>query len=101
MPVSLRDIDKTLKELLKPEDFVDFCPNGIQIEGKDEIERIVTGVTASRALVQAAIRDKADHILVHHGYFCKGEDKALHGLQKSRSQLCIRNDSSLYACHLP
>jgi putative NIF3 family GTP cyclohydrolase 1 type 2 len=52
MPVSLRDIDKTLKELLKPEDFVDFCPNGIQIEGKDEIERIVTGVTASRALVE-------------------------------------------------
>ena len=77
MPVSLRDIDKTLKELLKPEDFVDFCPNGIQIEGKDEIERIVTGVTASRALVEAAIKDKADLILVHHGYFWKGEDLSL------------------------
>ena len=56
MPVSLRDLDKTLKELLKPEDFADFCPNGIQIEGKGEIERIVTGVTGCRALVEAAIK---------------------------------------------
>ena len=101
MPVSLRDIDKTLKELLKPEDFVDFCPNGIQIEGKDEIERIVTGVTASRALVEAAIKDKADLILVHHGYFWKGEDKAITGLKKARIQLLLRNDISLCAYHLP
>ena len=69
MPVTLKDIDKTLKELLKPDEFSDYCPNGIQIEGKDEIKKIVTGVTACRELIEAAIKEEADLILVHHGYF--------------------------------
>ncbi len=69
MPVRLKDIDETLRELLKTDEFSDYCPNGIQIEGKGEIKKIGTGVTACRALVEAAIKAKADLILVHHGYF--------------------------------
>ena len=101
MPVRLRDIDKTLRELLRPNEFSDYCPNGIQIEGKDEIKKIVTGVTACRALVEAAIKAKADLILVHHGYFWKGEEDTITGLKKARIQLLLRHDISLCAYHLP
>ena len=73
MPVRLKDIDKTLRELLRPDEFSDYCPNGIQIEGKDEIKKIVTGVTACRALVEAAIQAKADLILVHQIHFVRSQ----------------------------
>ena len=62
MPVRLKDIDTTLRKLLKPEEFDDYCPNGIQVEGKEKIQKIVTGVTASRALIEAAIVKEADLI---------------------------------------
>jgi len=101
MPVRLKDIDETLRELLKPDEFSDYCPNGIQIEGKDEIKKIVTGVTACRALVEAAIKEKADLILVHHGYFWRGEEPTITGLKKARIQLLLRHDISLCAYHLP
>ena len=87
MPVRLKDIDTTLRKLLKPEEFDDYCPNGIQVEGKGEIQKIVTGVTASRALIEAAIVKEADLILVHHGYFWKGEEVTITGLKKVRIQL--------------
>ena len=101
MPVRLKDIDTTLRKLLKPEEFEDYCPNGIQVEGKGEIQKIVTGVTASRALIEAAILKEADLILVHHGYFWKGEEVTITGLKKVRIQLLLSKDISLCAYHLP
>ena len=101
MPVRLKVIDETLRELLKPDEFSDYCPNGIQIEGKDEIKKIVTGVTACRELIEAAIKEEADLILVHHGYFWRGEEDTITGLKKARIQLLLRHDISLCAYHLP
>ena len=85
MPVPLKDIDTTLRKLLKPEEFDDYCPNGIQVEGKGEVKKVATGVSASRALIEAAIVDGADLILVHHGYFWKGEDETITGLRRRES----------------
>ena len=101
MPVPLKDIDTTLRKLLKPEEFDDYCPNGIQVEGKGEVKKVATGVTASRALIEAAIVDGADLILVHHGYFWKGEEETITGLKKARIQLLLSKDISLCAYHLP
>ena len=101
MPVRLKDIDTTLRKLLKPGEFDNYCPNGIQVEGKGEIRKIVTGVTASRALIEAAIVEEADLILVHHGYFWKGEEETITGLKKVRIQLLLSKDISLCAYHLP
>ena len=101
MPVRLKDIDTTLRKLLKPEEFDDYCPNGIQVEGKEKIQKIVTGVTASRALIEAAIVKEADLILVHHGYFWKGEEVTITGLKKVRIQLLLSKNISLFAYHLP
>ena len=101
MPVRLKDIDTTLRKLLKPEEFDDYCPNGIQVEGKGEIKKVVTGVTASRALIESAIVEEADLILVHHGYFWKGEEETITGLKKVRIQLLLSKNISLCAYHLP
>ena len=101
MPVKLKDIDESLRKLLKPDEFSDYCPNGIQIEGKDEIKKIISGVTACRSLIEAAIDKNADLILVHHGYFWKGEKETITGLKKARIQLLLRHDISLCAYHLP
>lgn len=78
-----------LTELLKPFQINDYCPNGLQVEGTDEIQKIVTGVTASQALIDAAIERGADAILVHHGYFWKGEDQCVTGMKKRRLQACL------------
>ncbi|MEJ6473533.1 Nif3-like dinuclear metal center hexameric protein [Pseudoalteromonas piscicida] len=90
-----------LTELLKPFQINDYCPNGLQVEGKDEIQKIVTGVTASQALIDAAIERGADAILVHHGYFWKGEDQCVTGMKKRRLQALLANDINLLAYHLP
>ena len=101
MPVNLKDLDETLKTLLKPELFNDYCPNGIQVEGKEVVGKIVTGVTASKALIEAAINENADLVLVHHGYFWKGENPSIIGLKKVRLKLLLENNISLCAYHLP
>ncbi len=72
-----REFNQLLNDILKPHTINDFCPNGLQIEGKNEIKTIITGVTASQALIDAAIEKNADAILVHHGYFWKGESNQL------------------------
>ncbi len=72
-----------LTELLKPFQISDYCPNGLQVEGKSEIKKVVTGVTASQALIDAAIERGADAILVHHGYFWKGERSDNHRHEKT------------------
>jgi dinuclear metal center YbgI/SA1388 family protein len=81
--------------------FRDYCPNGTQVEGRDRIGTLVTGVTASRALIEAAIDAKADAILVHHGYFWRGEDMRVVGPKHHRLKLLLTHDISLFAYHLP
>lgn len=90
-----------LAELLQTERVRDYCPNGLQVEGKQNITRIVTGVTASQALVDAAIEWDADAILVHHGYFWKNEAPEITGMKKKRLQALLANDINLFAYHLP
>lgn len=87
--------------LLQPERFKDYGPNGLQVEGKAAIRHIVSGVTASRALIEAAIADNADAIFVHHGLFWKGMDGRITGWMKERIRLLLAHDISLFAYHLP
>jgi dinuclear metal center YbgI/SA1388 family protein len=90
-----------LDGLLQPVKFRDYCPNGLQVEGRTEIRRILCGVTASQALLDLAIEREADAILVHHGYFWKGEDGRITGLRKKRLASLLNNDINLLAYHLP
>lgn len=87
--------------LLQPERFKDYGPNGLQVEGKGQIRRIVSGVTASRALIEAAVEARADAIFVHHGLFWRGQDGRVTGWLKQRLALLLRHDVNLFAYHLP
>ena len=88
-------------DYLSIDEFDDFCPNGLQVEGKPKINRLVSGVTASLQLIDAAIEQDADAILVHHGYFWKGESRPLVGYRGNRIRRLMQNDISLLAYHLP
>lgn len=90
-----------LEGLLEPGKFRDYCPNGLQVEGRAEIRRLVAGVTASQALIDAAIACDADAILVHHGYFWKGEDGRVTGIRRRRLGALLAHDLNLFAYHLP
>ena len=81
--------------------FSDYCPNGLQVEGREEITKLVTGVTASQALLDAAVDWGASAILVHHGYFWRGESPRLLGHRRKRLSTLLKNDISLFAYHLP
>ncbi len=94
----LRDYNASL---LQTGLFKDYCPNGIQVEGRAEVRRIATGVTASQQVVDAAIAWGADAVLVHHGYFWRSEDAAITGIKKRRIAELLRHDVSLLAYHLP
>lgn len=87
--------------LLQPERFKDYGPNGLQVEGRPEVRRIVSGVTASLALIDAAIAAKADAIFVHHGLFWRGQDGRVTGWMKQRLARLLAHDINLYAYHLP
>lgn len=87
--------------LLQPERFKDYGPNGLQVEGKPCIERLVSGVTASQALIDAAIAERADAIFVHHGLFWRGQDGRMTGWMKQRLQRLLAHDINLFAYHLP
>ena len=88
-------------ELLQPARFKDYGPNGLQVEGAEHIRHIVSGVTASRALIEAAIDAKADAIFVHHGLFWRGQDGTVTGWMKQRLQLLLAHNINLLAYHLP
>lgn len=88
-------------QLLQVNNFKDYCPNGLQIEGKAQIQKIVSGVTASQALLDAAIAAKADAILVHHGYFWRSEALTITGIRKRRIETVLKNNINLIAYHLP
>lgn len=87
--------------LLQPERFRDYGPNGLQVEGAEHVQKIVSGVTACRALIQAAIDAKADAIFVHHGLFWRGQDGCVTGWMKQRLALLLAHDINLFAYHLP
>jgi dinuclear metal center YbgI/SA1388 family protein len=99
--MDLNDLTQYLTQILQPERFNDYCPNGLQVEGRQKVYKIVTGVTASMALIEAAIEKQADAILVHHGYFWRGESPAITGIKKRRIQTLLKQDISLFAYHLP
>ena len=88
-------------DFLAIDDFQDYCPNGLQVEGRAQVQRLVSGVSASLALIEAAIEQDADAILVHHGYFWKGESASLTGFKGRRIKRLMQRDISLLAYHLP
>lgn len=90
-----------LEGLLQPAKFRDYCPNGLQVEGRAEVTRVVAGVTASQALLDVAVARRADAVLVHHGYFWKGEDGRVTGIRRQRLKTLLDHDINLFAYHLP
>lgn len=90
-----------LDGLLEAARFRDYCPNGLQVEGSAEVRRILCGVTASQALIDEAVRRKVDAILVHHGWFWRGEDGRVTGFRKRRMATLLAHDINLFAYHLP
>ena len=102
MPMTTRDtLLQAFDTLLQPARFKDYGPNGLQVEGRNEITTIVSGVTASRALIEAAIAANADAIFVHHGLFWRGQSGTVTGWMKQRLQLLLAHDINLFAYHLP
>jgi dinuclear metal center YbgI/SA1388 family protein len=98
---TLRELVDYTNILLAIERFQDYCPNGLQVEGKPEVGLLVSGVTASLDLIEAAIAAGADAVLVHHGYFWKGEDPCITGMKRRRLQRLLGTQTSLLAYHLP
>lgn len=92
---------RALDDLLQPERFQDYGPNGLQVEGRAQVDKIVSGVTASRALIEAAIAAGADTIFVHHGLFWRGQSGCITGWMKQRLALLLAHDINLFAYHLP
>jgi dinuclear metal center YbgI/SA1388 family protein len=99
--VRLNELLQYTNTLLESDTFQDYCPNGLQVEGRDAVRKLVSGVTASQALIDAAVEHGADALLVHHGYFWKGEDPCIKGLKGLRIRTLLQNDMSLLAYHLP
>lgn len=95
------DIVEYCDDLLEVSRFQDYCPNGLQVEGNAQIKKIVSGVTACRALIEAAVKQGADTLLVHHGYFWKGEEPRITGMKRERIRLLLDNNINLLAYHLP
>ncbi len=90
-----------IDELLDTGSYPDSCPNGLQVEGRSEINLLITGVTASLALLEQALDSGADAILVHHGYFWKGEESCVVGMKQRRLKALLAADTNLLAWHLP
>ena len=99
--MKLNALNNYLNETLQPAKFSDYCPNGLQVEGRPEVHKIVTGVTASMALLEAALKADADAVLVHHGYFWRGENQTITGIKKRRIQFLLQHELNLFAFHLP
>ncbi len=95
------ELEKYLDQLLKPSQIKDYAPNGLQIQGREDISKIVTGVTASQALIDKAIAENADAIIVHHGYFWKNESYVIRGMKYKRIKALLDHNINLFAYHLP
>ncbi|MDP2254648.1 MAG: Nif3-like dinuclear metal center hexameric protein [Polaromonas sp.] len=101
MSTTRQDLLQAFDALLQPARFKDYGPNGLQVEGRAQIQKIVSGVTASRALIEAAIEARADALFVHHGLFWRGQDGCVTGWMKQRLALLLAHDINLFAYHLP
>lgn len=99
--MNLYELETYLNKLLNISKFRDYGPNGLQVEGKVEVRKIITGVTASQPLLDAAVGLDADAILVHHGYFWKNEASVIRGMKKRRIATLLKHDISLFGYHLP
>jgi len=98
---SRQELEQHIHEQLQVDRFKDYCPNGLQVEGRATIQKFVSGVTASQALIDAAIEKGADALLVHHGYFWKGESAVISGIKRRRVKQLLEHDVNLFAYHLP
>lgn len=94
-------LENYLNQLLDVPRFHDYCPNGLQVEGRDQIHTVISGVTASFDLLQTAVTMRADAILVHHGYFWRGEERSLRGIRHRRIALLMKHEINLFVYHLP
>ena len=101
MAIALTTLVEDAERYLGASRISDYCPNGLQVEGRPQVQRIVSGVTASLAMIEAAVEARADVLLVHHGYFWKGENPCLTGMKQRRLKTLLANDISLLAYHLP
>lgn len=99
--INLDELVAYLDDLLEADRFADYCPNGLQVEGRPVVRKLVSGVTASLALLQAAREQRADAVLVHHGYFWRGEDARIVGMKLQRIKTLLQAEMSLLAYHLP
>ena len=99
--VNQQTLNEYCNAYLKIADFVDYCPNGLQIEGKENIKKIMAGVSANLALIDCAIDEKVDALFVHHGFFWKGENQTITGIKKNRIKALLDNNINLFAYHLP
>lgn len=99
--MELKELMDYTGQLLQVERFRDYCPNGLQVEGRAEIGTVVSGVSASMALLEQAANMDADMVLVHHGYFWKGEDLRVAGIKRARLKFLLERDINLAAYHLP
>lgn len=99
--MNIKELIDYTGQILEVERFRDYCPNGLQIEGRSTVNTIVSGVTASMALLQAAQLAGADMVLVHHGYFWRNEDPRIVGIKKNRIQFLLDHQINLAAYHLP
>jgi len=101
MAIALASLVEEANRYLNVTGISDYCPNGLQVEGRPQVQRIVSGVTASQALLEAALEAGADVVLVHHGYFWKGENACITGIKQRRLKTLLTNGISLMAYHLP
>ena len=101
MAVALNTLVEEADRYLASAKIQDYCPNGLQVEGRPQVMRIVSGVTASQALLDAAVEARADLVLVHHGYLWKGENPCIVGMKQRRLKTLLKHDISLLAYHLP
>lgn len=95
------ELEQLINQKLNSANISDYAPNGLQIEGKSNVQKIITGVTASQALIDYAVAQQADAILVHHGYFWKNENPCIRGMKGKRIKTLLQNDINMYGYHLP
>ncbi|MEZ5534368.1 MAG: Nif3-like dinuclear metal center hexameric protein [Thiolinea sp.] len=99
--VDLYELEQYTNSLLDINRFRDYAPNGLQVEGRPEVRTLVTGVTASQRLLDAAVEAGADAVMVHHGYFWKSENPVIRGMKKQRLMTLLKHDISMFGYHLP
>lgn len=95
------ELEALINEKLNSAAFSDYAPNGLQVEGREDISKVIVGVSASQALVDEAVRQQADAVIVHHGYFWKNESPVIRGMKRNRLKALLANDINLYGWHLP